>query len=153
MAAGNVPDVTVSFPVKQYMEEPKVSRQWKDFKRDKEKTIQIFTLFSGSTLQVTEATKVAGNITVTCKYLGSEASNHCPVTVTINNRKGMTWDDTDKAAALVTSHDPAVRSFTAHAVPDARLRKCQTITERINLTCDADGSCSSSRRESGEAAA
>lgn len=121
-AAGSVQDVTVSFLVKQFMEEPKVSWQWKELARGEEKTIQIFALFTDSILQVTEATKVAGEIIVSYKYLGNEISNHYPVTVTINNRNGLTWDDTDKAAAFVTSNDPAVRSFSAHTVPDARSR-------------------------------
>ena len=119
-ASGNVQDVTVTFLVKQFMEEPKVSWQWKEMARGEEKTIPIFALFKDTILQVTEATKVAGEITVTYKYLGSEVSNRYPVTVTINNRNGMTWDDTNKAAAFVTANDPVVRSFTARAVPDAR---------------------------------
>ena len=114
-AAGNVQDVTVSFLVKQFMEEPKVSWQWKELKRGEEKSIPIFALFKDAILQVTEATKVAGEIIVTYKYLGNEVSNHYPVTVTINNRNGMTWDDTGKAAAFVTANDPVVSSFSAQA--------------------------------------
>lgn len=121
-APGTVQDVTVSFLVKQFMEEPKVSWQWKEMVRGEEKTIPIFALFKDSILQVTEATKVAGEIMVTYKYLGNEVSNRYPVTVTINNRNGMTWDDTNKAAAFVTANDPVVRSFTARAVPDARAK-------------------------------
>lgn len=121
-AAGSVQDVTVSFLVKQFMEEPKVSWQWKELARGEEKTVPIFALFKDTILQVTEATKVAGQIIVTYKYLGSEISNNYPVTVGINNRNGMTWDDTNKAAAFVTANDPIVRSFTARAVPDARAK-------------------------------
>lgn len=121
-ASGSVQDVTVSFLVKQFMEAPKVSWQWKELARGEEKTVQIFALFNDSILQVTEATKVAGEIIVSYKYMDREVTNRYPVTVTVNNRNGLTWDDTDKAAAFVTSNDPTVRSFTARAVPDARSR-------------------------------
>ncbi len=121
-ASGTVQDVTVSFLVKQFMEAPKVSWQYKEMGPGEEKTIPVFALFTDAILQVTEATKVSGEIIVSYKYLGNEVSNRYPVTVTINNRNGMTWDDTDKAAAFVTSNDPNVRSFSARAVPDARSR-------------------------------
>jgi len=121
-APGSVQDVTVSFFVKQFMEEPKVFLQWKEMQRGEEKAVPIFALFSDSILQVTEATKVAGDIVVSFKYLGNEVTKHYPVTVTVNNRNGMTWDDTDKAAAFVTANDPIIRSFSARTVPDARSR-------------------------------
>ncbi len=121
-AAGSVQDVTVSFMVKQFMDEPKVSWHWKEMGKGEERTVPIFALFTDAILQVTEATKVAGDIAVTFKYLGNEVTNHYPVTVTINNRNGMTWDDTDKAAAFVTANDPIIRSFSARTVPDARSR-------------------------------
>lgn len=119
-ASGRVQDVKVSFYVKQFMEEPKLSWEWKELGKDEEKTIPIFALFSDSILQVTEATKVAGEIKVSYKFMDTEVNNRYPVTVTINNRNGMTWDDTDKAAAFVTANDPNIRNFSARTVPDAR---------------------------------
>ena len=119
-APGSVQDITVSFLVKQFMDQPKVSWQWKEMARGEEKTVPVYALFTDAILQVTEATKVAGEIIVTYKYMGSDVKTSYPVTVIVNNRNGMTWDDTDKATAFVTSNDPVVRSFSAHTVPDAR---------------------------------
>ncbi len=121
-SSSNLQDVEVSFLVKQFMEQPKVSWRSGEMRPGEEKKIPVFALFSDSILQVTEATKVAGEIIVTYKYLGNEVPNHYPVTVTVNNRNAMTWDDTDKAAAFVTSNDTNVRSLSARAVPDARSR-------------------------------
>jgi transglutaminase-like putative cysteine protease len=121
-AAGPIQDVQVSFFVKQFMDQPKVSWTWKELGRGEEKTFDVFALFKDSIFTVTESTKVAGEISVTYTYLGSPVTNSYPVTVTINNRNGMTWDDTRKAAAFVTSNDMNVRGFAARAVPDARSR-------------------------------
>ncbi len=121
-AKGPVQNVTVSFLVKQFMDAPKVSWQWKELARDEEKTFDVFALFTDSIFQVTEATKVAGEIIVSYTYLGSDVTSRYPVTVVINNRNAMTWDDTGKAAAFVTTNDVNVRGFIARAVPDARSR-------------------------------
>jgi transglutaminase-like putative cysteine protease len=121
-STGPIQDVKVSFFVRQFMDQPKVTWTWKELARGEEKTFDVFALFKDSIFSVTEATKVAGEISVAYKYFGSDVTSIYPVTISINNRNGMTWDDTAKAAAFVTSNDMNVRSFTARAVPDARSR-------------------------------
>jgi transglutaminase-like putative cysteine protease len=117
---GPVQDVTVSFYVKQYMDAPKICWQYSQLSRDEEKDIPLFALFSNSIFGVTEQTRVAGVVEISFKYLGTESKSSYPVTVTINNRNGMVWDDTNKTAAFVTSNDPSIRSLIARVVPDAR---------------------------------
>jgi len=127
---GAIQDLKVSFYVKQFMDEPKVSGTCKELARGEEKSFDVFALFRDNIFGVTEATKVAGEIKVTYKYFGSDVTASYPITVTVNNRNGMTWDDTSKAAAFITSNDMNVRSFSARAVPDARSRG----TPAINAT-------------------
>jgi len=127
---GPIQDVKVSFFVKQFMDQPKLTWTCKELARGESKTFDVFALFRDNIFGVTEATKVAGEISVTYRYFGSDVTGSYPVTVMVNNRNGMTWDDTCKAAAFITSNDMNVRSFAARAVPDARSRG----TAAINAT-------------------
>ncbi len=122
-----VQNVKVSFYVKQFMDQPKVAWEGKELARGQELTAKVYALFTDRIFQVTEETKVAGEIQVTYSYLGSDASESYPVSVTVRNRNAMTWSDTNRAAAFVTTNDPWVRSFAGRAVPDARSKGRQAV--------------------------
>jgi tetratricopeptide (TPR) repeat protein len=122
-----VQNVQVSFYVKQFMDQPKLAWQGKELGRGEEVSAWVYALFTDRIFSVVEETKVAGEIQVTYQYLGQDVSTSYPVAVIIRNRNAMTWDDTNKAAAFVTTNDPWVRSFTARAVPDARSKGKQAI--------------------------
>jgi tetratricopeptide (TPR) repeat protein len=115
-----VQDVQVSFYVKQFMDQPKLAWQGKELARGQEVSAWVYALFTDRIFSVVEETKVAGEIQVSYKYLGQDVNTSYPVSVVVRNRNAMTWDDTSKAAAFVTTNDPWVRSFSARAVPDAR---------------------------------
>jgi tetratricopeptide (TPR) repeat protein len=115
-----VQNVKVSFYVKQFMDQPKVAWEGRELARGQQVSAKVFALFTDRIFQVTEETKVAGEIQVSYSYLGKDTSASYPVSITVRNRNAMTWSDTNRAAAFVTTNDPWVRSFTARAVPDAR---------------------------------
>lgn len=117
-----VQDVTASFFVKEYMEQPKVFYRAPALDREQSVTVPVQALFERSIFDVTTETKVAGEIVVTYKYLGSETTERKPLTVTINNRNAMTWDDDRKAAAFVTATDPDVMLFAKSIASDAGSR-------------------------------
>jgi hypothetical protein len=104
-------NVTVSFLVKQYMEQPKVCAQFPRLARGQQEQVPVYALFKDSIFGVTEGTKVAGEIQTSYRYLGREVTDSLPITVTINNRNALTWDDNRKAAAFVTAKDPLILSF------------------------------------------
>ncbi len=119
---GEVDNLKVSFFVKQYMDQPKVCAELPKLTRGQEVEIPVYALFKDNIFTVTEGTKVAGEISVEYSYLGRELANDYPVTVTVNNRNAMTWDDNRKAAAFVTAKDPLILSFAkriASSVDDA----------------------------------
>jgi hypothetical protein len=119
---GELAGVKVSFFVKQYMDQPKVCSELPKLARSQEVEIPVYALFKDNIFTVTEGTKVAGEISVEYSYLGRELANSYPVTVTVNNRNAMTWDDNRKAAAFVTAKDPLILSFAkriASGVDDA----------------------------------
>ena len=108
---GELEAVTVSFYVKQYMEQPKVCARFPRLARGQTEQVPVYALFKDSIFSVTEGTKVAGEILVAYRYLGREVTDSYPVTVTVNNRNALTWDDDRKAAAFVTAKDPLILSF------------------------------------------
>ena len=108
---GELEGVTVSFWVKQYMEQPKVCAQFPRLARGQQEQVPVYALFKDNIFSVTEGTKVAGEIRVSYRYLGREVTDSYPVTVTVNNRNALTWDDNRKAAAFVTAKDPLILSF------------------------------------------
>jgi hypothetical protein len=110
-ARDRIQDLKISFFVKQYMDQPKESAEVPLLKREEEIEVPVYGLFNEEIFKVTEGTKVAGEIILNYRYLGMEFSDSYPVTVTVNNRNAMTWDDDRKAAAFVTAKDPVVLSF------------------------------------------
>jgi tetratricopeptide (TPR) repeat protein len=115
-------DVKVSFFVRQFMDQPKVCLTGGTLAAGERRTVDVYGLFKDSIFSVTEATKVAGELTLSYRYVGRETVSSHPVTVTVLSRNGITWDDTRKAAAFVTTNDDNLRAFAARAVPDARSR-------------------------------
>jgi hypothetical protein len=119
---GDVAGVKISFFVKQYMDEPKLCAEYPKLARGQEVQVPVYALFKDNIFSVTEGTKVAGDIRVEYSYLGRELTNSHPVTISVNNRNAMTWDDNRKAAAFVTAKDPLILSFAkriASAVDNA----------------------------------
>ena len=115
-------ELSVSFFVRQFMEQPKECWTADSLAAGANVSAPLFALFKDSIFGVTEGTKVAGEILVSYEYLGRTIKESVPVTVAINNRNGMTWDDTRKAAAFVTSMDPAVREFSLPVAAMSRTR-------------------------------
>lgn len=131
--AGEIQDVSVQFFVRQFMEQPKPCWSAPSLAAGDEKSVPAYALFKDTIFGVTEGTKVAGEIIVAYSYLGREVRQSVPMTVVINNRNGMTWDDTRKAAAFVTSMDPAVRGFALPIAAMARTRGNQAISTNFRI--------------------
>ncbi len=124
-------NVTVSFHANQYMDGYKVSGTVKSLRPGEEISLPVYALFNDSIFRVTEGTKVAGDFLVTYEVLGKEFSQSFPVTVEINNRNAMTWDDDRKAASFVTAKDPAVLGFSKNTVSLIRSDYAPPISENF----------------------
>ena len=70
-------------------------------------------------------TKAAGEIQVEYFYLGQRQFKTFPVTLTIQNRNAMTWDDDRKAGAFVTAKDPLVLGFSKNIAAMVRSDRSQ----------------------------
>jgi hypothetical protein len=126
-------DVSVKFFVKQFMDQPKECWSADSLAAGTGKSVPVFALFKDSIFSVTEGTKVAGEMLVSYTYLGKDVQESIPVTVAVNNRNGMTWDDTNKIAAFVTSMDPSVRGFSLPIASMARTRGNQAVSTNFRI--------------------
>jgi tetratricopeptide (TPR) repeat protein len=105
-------NVRTSFYVRQYMDQPKYSDTVIETmgKGDTE-TIPLQGLFTTRIFEINEGLKVAGEIIVEYEYYGKTYSDSVPLTIYINNKNAMTWDDDRKAACFVTANNPLVYSY------------------------------------------
>ncbi|MDC7234410.1 MAG: tetratricopeptide repeat protein [Spirochaetales bacterium] len=105
-------NVRTSFYVPQYMDQPKYSDTVVDtMNRGESRTIPLQSLFTKRIFEINEGLKVAAEITVEYEYYGKTYSDSVPLTVYINNKNAMTWDDDRKAACFVTANNPLVYSY------------------------------------------
>lgn len=101
-------DVKVSFVLRQYMDAAKDCLTLPQLSPGESRDVPLFALFRNNILDVTEATKAAGEVTVeytTSQGLQTQTSN---ASLRVYDRNAMTWDDDRKAAAFVSGKDPWV---------------------------------------------
>ncbi|MDA8427579.1 MAG: hypothetical protein M0Z80_15745 [Treponema sp.] len=113
-------DVRVGFLIKQYMDAPKDCGEISVIEPGKSVELPLYALFNDSILDVTEPTKVIGEVSV--RYDGGGSLDRTG-TVLVYDRNALTWDDNRKAAAFVSNKDPWVLDLTGNimaAVRDAR---------------------------------
>jgi tetratricopeptide (TPR) repeat protein len=121
--------VRVSFFAKQYMDSPRLCADLGTLQGGESRTVPVYALFNDSIFRVTEGTKAAGEIVLDYFYLGKERSVSFPVTVQVQNRNAMSWDDDRKAAAFVTAKDPLVLSFAKNVASTVRYEGTAPISE------------------------
>jgi tetratricopeptide (TPR) repeat protein len=117
--------------IKEYMDSPKVMEALGSLAPGEQKTIDLFSLFTETMLNVTEGTKVAAEITVAYTVDGQVYQDRKIETVTVNGRNAMTWDDNRKAAAYVTAKDPEVLNFARSITSSVRAREKRSINGNL----------------------
>lgn len=123
-------NIRVSFYVKQFMEQAKLCAEYDELLPGTETELPIYALFTDDIFRITEGSKVAGEVRLEYSYFGTPQETTIPVTVTINNRNAMTWDDDRKAAAFVTAKDPSVLHFSKNSLATMRNQN----TKAVNRT-------------------
>jgi tetratricopeptide (TPR) repeat protein len=104
----SVDSVTIKTFVNQFMDTPKVCSENMTLQPGESMDIELFALFNNTVLQITEATKVAVEISIDYSVEGESNSVSRVETLTIYDRNAVTWDDDRKAAAFISSKDPSV---------------------------------------------
>lgn len=106
-----ISNLTVSFYVEQYMEQPLECAVIPILKSGETADIDLKAFFTTNLLNLTDTSKVSTDIRISYNLLGREISYSSPQTVKIMGRNSMTWDDDRKAASFVSAKDPTVQLF------------------------------------------
>lgn len=109
-------DVTVDFLVASYMDNPTRLLSLPKLDPGGEEDVPVKALFSEQVLKITEATKVSAKLSVSFAFEGQPYTREFTLTLPLNNRNNLTWDDTRKAATFVTPNDPLVLTLGKSAV-------------------------------------
>jgi transglutaminase-like putative cysteine protease len=125
--------VRASLFVKEIMSEAKPSVVIEQLRRGGEQSIDLNALFNTEVLAVTAQKQLAGTLTVTYTYFGTELTSTLPVTLSIQPRNAMTWEKTAQAASFVTKNDDRVRNFAAPYAADARDKTSLMINWRFRV--------------------
>lgn len=107
----SVEDISLTFYVKQYMDNPKKMATPDNLDPQEQAEVDILGLFTSDILDVTEGEKVSALINLTYTVDGEEKTKEFVESITVNNRNALTWDDDRKVCAFVTAKDPAVMRF------------------------------------------
>lgn len=107
-----ITDIKLTFFVKQYMDSAKECPAPSELPAGGRQDVDIMSLLTDRVLEVTEATKVAADLTLEYRMGGDLYRDSRTLTIRILDRNSMTWDDDRKAAAFVTAKDPVVMVFS-----------------------------------------
>ena len=106
-------NIKVTLEIKPYMTAPKTCMAPQELQPGDSGQVELTALFSEKEiLQVTEGTKASAEINWEYAVNGQKRSGKTVETVRILNRNVMTWEDDRRAAAFITSLDPAVLTFS-----------------------------------------
>jgi hypothetical protein len=103
-----ITDVKLSFFVKQYMDSAKECPTPTEFASGQRTDVEIMSLFTDKVLDVTEATKVAADVTLEYRMNGELYRQTRTLSLRLLDRNAMTWSDDRKPAAFVNAKDVTV---------------------------------------------
>jgi tetratricopeptide (TPR) repeat protein len=126
-----ITDVTTSFYLEQFMGQPKVCSVSKRLKPGESVEVPLRAFFRESMLDLTERIDAEGTIIVEYRSLGAKRRAEIPFTIPVYNRNAMSWEDDRRAAAFVSSKDPAALWFSKYSASIVRDRYREGINDNI----------------------
>ncbi len=115
-------NVAVSLWINKFMDTPMQIAGPASLPAGEERKIDLTALFNDRVLEITEATRVAVELTFQYSVEGTTYQQKKTDTVTIYDRNAITWNDDRKVAAFVSEKDPAVLSFSKNVAAVVKSR-------------------------------
>ncbi len=104
--------IKVSFQIKEFMADPKDCPAPSELRSGDSSSVDLFGLFLPTILQTTERTKTQARVDVEYILKGQVQHQSLVQSIPILDRNATTWSDDRRAAAFVTTKDPAVLTFS-----------------------------------------
>jgi tetratricopeptide (TPR) repeat protein len=109
-----ITDITTSFYLEEYMGQPKLCSTTTTLKPGESCLVPLRAFFSEGMLAQTEKADTDAKVIVEYRVLGAKRRAELPVTILVCDRNAMNWDDDRRAAAFVSSKDPAALWFSKY---------------------------------------
>jgi len=104
----SIRNIRVGFQIKDFMADPKDCPASSELEPGESKSVDLFGLFLPTILQTKEKTKTQARVDVEYMLGGQVQHQSLVQSVLILDRNAITWADDRRAAAFVTTKDPAV---------------------------------------------
>ena len=104
--------IKVSFQIKEFMTDPKDCPAPSELGPGESKPVDLFALFLPTILETTENSKTQARVDVEYTLSGQVQHQSLVQSIPILKRNATTWADNQRAAAFVTTNDPAVLTFS-----------------------------------------
>lgn len=105
-------DVTVSVLIPEYMQNPKICAEFASIERNEYFTADLTAFINETILESLMVHKTEGKIIISYTSLGKRITGEQILDFTALNRNAMSWDDDQRAAAFVSSHDGAANKIS-----------------------------------------
>lgn len=126
-------NIRVSLSVPQFMERPSISGEFDRIPPGGRVVAPLTAVFINTIFNVTEGLKVAGELKVDYEYLGRALTETLPLTLTVQNRNAMTWDDDRKAAAFISANHPLVKGYAKNLAATIRSDTLTAFTNEFRI--------------------
>ena len=107
-----ITDIKVSFQIKEFMSDPKDCPAPSELGPGESKSVDLFGLFLPTILETTEKSRTQARVDVEYTLRGQVQHQSLVQSIPILDRNATTWADNRRAAAFVTTKDPAVLTFS-----------------------------------------
>lgn len=109
-----ITDVKTYFFLEQYMGQPKLCSTIPSLVPGESYSVQTTAFFNETMLELSETITTRAKIIVEYKRLGASRKAEIPVSLPVYHRNAMSWQDDRRAAAFVSSKDPAALWFSKY---------------------------------------
>ena len=131
--SADISDITLSFFVERYMDNPKRCEAPDEMKGGEEAEVDLYALFTDDVLNITEGTKVSAKIVLEYRLKGKSYSHDYIETLCLYGRNSLAWDDDRKAAAFVTAKDPIVLEFSKSVAGWAKAKSNRAVNVNLSM--------------------
>ena len=108
-----VTDVEVTFFQKDYMDGPTPAARFEQIQPEESHVVDLFATFNDRIFGTEGITPLTGEVKVAYLSRGKTAEQVFSVSYDLYDKTSLTWDDTRKVGAFVTSADSAVRNYSS----------------------------------------
>lgn len=107
----DVEDIKIQFFVERYMDNPMEIGSSFSLEPGKDKTVELFGLFTDDLMEITEGTKASAKISISYTLNGKDKTIEYTPIIEVYNRNALMWDDDRKIASFITAKDPEILGF------------------------------------------